>query len=60
MSKDLYFGQKVLTVEGPGKVVKFGYKAGQVDKVEVKLTYRQTISKWFHLGQVWEDKRVSV
>ena len=52
--KDFHIHEKVMTKEGPGKIVRFGKCKGKVDRAEVQLTYRQTICKWFGLHEIKE------
>lgn len=54
--KDLYFGQKVMTMKGPGKVEKFFYSGLKVEKVQVKMG-DSAVKGTFGISEVWPDVR---
>lgn len=53
MSKDLYLGQKVFTLKGPGKVERFP----QQGKVQVKFASGPIVRTTLPLKEVWPDMR---
>ena len=52
MTKDLYLGQKVFTLKGPGKVEKV-----KEDKVQVKFSSGPIVRSLLPMREVWPDTR---